>query len=96
MTRSRHSGVTMGGNEKMLFCSQFLLMNKGVKCDLIFRSFGRFSIAARSQDAKNTSAAESMHGSLYFESDLRQPLPLSIIQGRFQPLYSASFEQLHN
>lgn len=27
-------------------------MNKGVKCDLIFRSFGRFSIAARSQVLK--------------------------------------------
>lgn len=76
---SRHLCVVMGAHERLPFYSLFLLMNKGVKCILTFRSFGRFPIAYKSQDTKNKSAAESMQGNSYFQTDVRQSLPLSTI-----------------
>lgn len=77
MAWCRHSYVVMGAHERLPSCSLFLLMNKGVKCILTFKPFGRFPIAAKSQDTKNKSAAESMQGSLYFQTDVRQSLPRS-------------------
>lgn len=48
-----HGLVIMGANERLPFCSWFLLMNKSVKCILTLGPFGRVSMAAKSHDAKN-------------------------------------------
>lgn len=57
-------------------------MNKSVKSILTLRPSGRFSIAAKSQDTKNKSAAESMKQSTCSQTDVGRSLPLSTIQGR--------------
>lgn len=62
MVCSRDSGVVMGGNDKSPVCLQFHLMNKVVKCIVIFRSFGRFPFAAKSQDTKNMRTVQSRQG----------------------------------
>lgn len=79
MAWCRLSFVVMGAHERLLFCSVFLLMNKSVKCILKFKPFGRFYIAAKSQDAKNKSAAEGIHEIPCFQMHVNQSLPLSTL-----------------
>lgn len=89
MARSWRPCVIMGAHERLPFCSLFLLMNKGVECILTFRPFGRFPTAVKSQDTKNKSAAQSVQGSSYFQTDVRQALPLFLHPGRDPGLVSA-------
>lgn len=94
MASSRHSCVVMGAHERLPFCSPFLLMNKGVKCILIFRPFGRFPVAAKSHDTKNKSSAESVQRSSHtFKTDVRQSFSPSLpSREASRPCVSAGFQ----